>query len=1076
MSLYGGSRDTGEPFLFTTEMKIDKQLNDIHVEQPFGVIEATGSLDSTTDPTAVLHLLRVLRASAGISLAFQAIYLAANWASAESKSEAIIPLHLFNIVTSLVFLGLTYLPAYRRRLRQFVLGACTLSFATTVAISILTQNGAPLTITLTITMVGAAALVPWDSRWQCGLTIAGAASLAALTLIEPGADSHLGYDWFALASAAGVAHYVTVSGKRYRQEIASRILALHNNQHKLIAENVERQAAVDANEHMHRQLAESEAKLRKIFETSADAITISRVSDGLYIDLNEGFCATGYSREEVLGRTAEELGIWADRDQMRGMLAQLRTNGTVANAGMALRTKSGAVRPYLISATVVELSGEDCIVAIGRDITAIKQTEERLRAEILERTRAMEEREEALRELADSEGRLRRFFEVSPDSISIARMTDGKITAVNESMCAMSGLSPEDLIGRTSSETGIWSDAKAFKEFARRLKMDGQVRGFDTVLLHRSGRLVPHIISAVVAELGGESCAISIAHDITELKQVEMELLAAREDALMASQAKSEFLSSMSHEIRTPMNAILGMAHLLIDTPINPDQRKYLDIMLSSGDALLDLIDGILDLAKIESGRLSLERIEFDLEGMVDGAIETLGVRAHQKGLEMLAHVMPDVPIWLIGDRLRLRQVLFNLIGNAIKFTEQGQVLLTIDRHLDSAVPGHLHFSVSDTGIGIAKDKLEDVFSDFTQADSSTTRQFGGSGLGLAIVRRLVNLMGGRVWVESEPGQGSVFHFTAQFEVQTAAPTKKYSPMTAMLNGVRILVVDDNFTNRLILREMLSSHGASVDDAEDGLTALEYIERATLSGIPYRLMLLDCRMPGMDGFQVAKRVKENANQDLIVLMLSSDDFSVQITRAHKLGLDDYIVKPVRRADLFEAIATALAGHKSHQPQPRRNDLSIGSDTSQVVRNMQQERSLRILLVDDSQVNRLLIHIYLKNGEYELEDAENGEIALAKLKAEKYDVVLMDMQMPIMDGLEATRKVREWERERGLSRTPILALTASALEEDARRASDAGVDAHITKPITKDALVAAIKDSVASQPESLQPFGPQDSTA
>ena len=312
-----------------------------------------------------------------------------------------------------------------------------------------------------------------------------------------------------------------------------------------------------------------------------------------------------------------------------------------------------------------------------------------------------------------------------------------------------------------------------------------------------------------------------VSHRTAELRERGQELVVAREAALAASQAKSEFLSSMSHEIRTPMNAILGMAQLLEETPLNLDQKKYLEIMTNNGDALLDLINGILDLARIESGRLSLEEAKFDLETVVDGTVETLGVRAHQKGLEILAHVMPGVPTQLVGDRLRIRQVLLNLIGNAIKFTEKGQVLLTVECDPESSVPGHLHFMVADTGIGIPRDKLEDVFSSFTQADSSTTRQYGGSGLGLAIVRRLVDLMGGRVWVESELGRGSIFHFSANFKVQTEAPAQ--SPPIVLLSGVRALVVDDNFTNRLILREILSSRGAEVDEAEDGPTALEHI-------------------------------------------------------------------------------------------------------------------------------------------------------------------------------------------------------------------------------------------------------------
>ena len=554
-----------------------------------------------------------------------------------------------------------------------------------------------------------------------------------------------------------------------------------------------------------------------------------------------------------------------------------------------------------------------------------------------------------------------------------------------------------------------------------------------------------------------------------ELRERERELVTANEVALEASRAKSEFLSSMSHEIRTPMNAILGMAQLLEETTLNPDQKKYLEIMTNSGDALLELINGILDLARIESGRLSLEQVGFDLESLVDQTVETLSVRAHQKGLEMLVHVMPDVPLMLLGDHLRVRQVLLNLIGNSIKFTESGQVLLTVERDCEFAVPGHLHFSVADTGIGIATDKLEDVFSSFTQADSSTTRQYGGSGLGLAIVRRLVGLMGGRIWVESELGSGSVFHFTAHFQVQTDVLVEEHPATAIMLSGVRALVVDDNFTNRLILREMLSSRGMEVDDAADGPTALEQVERARIGGIPYKITLLDCRMPGMDGFQVAERIKAGADQGLTVLMLSSDDLKVQLTRARELGLDAYLVKPVRRADLYEAIQMAMANHSAYldagimEPVP-----TVCLTSRQGTSITQPHRPLSILLADDSKDNRLLIHAYLRDTRHRLDDAENGAIAVSKLKAGNYDLVLMDIQMPVMDGLTATRSLRQWEQERGMAPTPIIALTASALQEDVERSLAAGCNAHVSKPVRKRVLLEAIRGVVAANDATAAP--------
>ena len=562
-----------------------------------------------------------------------------------------------------------------------------------------------------------------------------------------------------------------------------------------------------------------------------------------------------------------------------------------------------------------------------------------------------------------------------------------------------------------------------------------------------------------------------------ELRETARDLVAAREAALAASRAKSEFLSSMSHEIRTPMNAILGMTQLLEETTLGRDQRKYLEIMTNNGDALLDLINGILDLARIESGRLSLEQAEFDLEALVDQTVETLAIRAHQKGLEMLVQVRPGVPGRLIGDRLRIRQVLLNLIGNSVKFTETGQVVLTVERDPESANPGDLHFLVADTGIGIAKDNLEEVFASFTQADSSTTRQYGGSGLGLAIARRLVELMGGRIWVESELGRGSVFHFTARLQVPSAAPIDKQPVPAVILNGIRVLVVDDNPTNRLIVREMLSSRGAEVDEAGDGPSALVRIEQARISGLPYRLIVLDCRMPGMDGFAVAERIRAGAEQGLTVLMLSSDDLKDQVARARELRLDAYLVKPVRRADLFAAIGTMVEHRVASDPVAIDPAQSAARDSTQGgAKNPQSDLPLNILLADDSRDNRLLIRAFLKDSGHRVDEAENGAIAVVKIKSGEYDLVLMDVQMPVMDGLDAMRAVRLWERERGRRRIPILALTASALDDDVRRTIEAGADLHIGKPIRKAVLIAAIRKSTGSRAALTIAKNPADTAA
>jgi two-component system, sensor histidine kinase and response regulator len=428
------------------------------------------------------------------------------------------------------------------------------------------------------------------------------------------------------------------------------------------------------------------------------------------------------------------------------------------------------VRPFLLSATVTELNGEACIIAICRDITTIKQTEERLRAEIVRRTRAQLE-----------QAQFAAIVNASHDAI-INISPETKVLSWNPAAEKAYGYTAKEAIGQ-GIELFVPPEELAETLAAnRRVVETGQSVSWEQHALKHDGTPFVTAVSIFpIYDLAGKIAGVGgIGRDITKLKEVERELrenerqlVAAREAALAASQAKSEFLSSMSHEIRTPMNAILGMAQLLEETPLNPDQKKYLEIMTNSGDALLDLINGILDLAKIESGRLSLEEAGFDLESVVDAAVETLGVRAHQKGLEMLAHVKSDVPMGLVGDRLRLRQVLLNLIGNAVKFTEHGQVLLTVERDRESVEPGHLHFSVADTGIGIPEDKLEEVFSNFTQADSSTTRQYGGSGLGLAIVRRLVALMGGRAWSRASRVKAAVFISLRSSDFKMRSPPRR---------------------------------------------------------------------------------------------------------------------------------------------------------------------------------------------------------------------------------------------------------------------------------------------------------------
>jgi two-component system sensor histidine kinase/response regulator len=540
----------------------------------------------------------------------------------------------------------------------------------------------------------------------------------------------------------------------------------------------------------------------------------------------------------------------------------------------------------------------------------------------------------------------------------------------------------------------------------------------------------------------------------------------ALEAAMGASKAKSEFLSSMSHEIRTPMTAVLGMADLLIETELSGEQRRYLDIMVANGNSLLELINTILDLARIESGRLQLEKTGFDLTDLIDKTISTFAERAHGKGLELIARIAPGVPERLVGDPLRLRQILINLLGNAIKFTELGEIVLQVEKDTESNDSGVLHFVVSDTGIGIAPNKIDSIFGSFNQADSSTTRHYGGSGLGLAIARRLVGLMGGRLWVESEPQKGSKFSFTAQFGLESPgiAPT---AHVVLSLTGYRILVVDDNQINRLIVREMVTSCGAEVSEAVSGEAALAAIREGVNASRPYRIVLLDMRMPGMDGLEVAQRIQqEHLPIRPLILMLSSDDLMPQVARLREIGLDAYLVKPITRKELFEAIRRVIeeANRNSADTLPERRAPQVQSATSADAPEM------RILVAEDSPDIRLVIAAYLRREPYQVDFAHDGREAVNKFISQRYDLIFMDIQMPEVDGLAATRTIRRWENDHGLSPTPIIALTASVLEEDVRLALASGCNLHISKPVRKRVLLDAARNAAllrrADTPDSV----------
>lgn len=662
-----------------------------------------------------------------------------------------------------------------------------------------------------------------------------------------------------------------------------------------------------------------------------------------------------------------------------------------------------------------------------------------------------------------AEQRFRSVVEGAPNAMLIVDR-GGAIGLVNAATERMFGYSRDELIGQSIDLLVPESLRERHREH-RRGYFENPVRrsmGESRSLAGRrkDGSEFPIEVGLSPIDDGDGPVVLCSVYDATIRREAEEALVRSKEAAEAANRAKSDFLANMSHEIRTPMNAIIGMSELLLDGQLGRDQRDYVSTILQSSESLLGIINEVLDFSKIEAGHFDLDEEVFDLPELIADTLRSLAPRAHRKGLEVTWRIDPKISETYLGDASRIRQILVNLIGNAIKFTEEGEVVVLVDRK-SQAEGGGLHFEVRDTGIGIPQDRLEKIFEAFEQADTSTTRRYGGTGLGLTISSRLVTAMGGRLWVESEPGEGSRFQFTLGLEAVEPPQGWKEAPAyhDTDFSDMPVLVVDDNDTNRRVLQEMLESWGVTVEVTNSAAGAWQRLEswRSDHDGLP--LVLSDVNMPDEDGFQLTQRIRDSSDlSSTTIILLTSGGRSGDAAMAKELGVAAYLQKPVKRSELFNVLLDAVGASQKESSSGRSRPMA-GDVTADLP-------PMKILLVEDGLANQKLAMAMLHRWGHEVILAENGQEALEQLEYQSFDLVLMDVQMPVMGGLEATAEIRKREAETG-EHVPIVAMTAHAMKGDRERCLGAGMDGYVSKPVRRNELYEALAPLVGQEPAQVK---------
>jgi two-component system sensor histidine kinase/response regulator len=677
----------------------------------------------------------------------------------------------------------------------------------------------------------------------------------------------------------------------------------------------------------------------------------------------------------------------------------------------------------------------------------------------IESLRDVTEKKKADDIIRESEERLSNILKTTSEGFWLIDADDMTLD-VNEAMCEILQRPREEVVGKSIKEFLDDKNIKVIRE-QEQVNGEGKKALYEISISRPDGTSVPCLVNTarLLDADGNKIGSFGMFTDITERKHMEDELIEAKHVADEANKAKGDFLANMSHEIRTPMNAVIGMTHLALKTELTTKQRDYLTKIQSSANSLLGIINDILDFSKIEAGKLDMESIDFNLDEVLDNLANLVTVKAQEKkDLEVLFATAQDVPRFLVGDPLRLGQILINLANNAIKFTEQGEIVVSTELLKRDEGQISLKFAVSDTGIGLTQEQAARLFQSFTQADTSTTRKFGGTGLGLAISKRLVEMMNGEIWVESEPGQGSAFNFTAVFGLGEEKAKRHFATSPDMRN-MKVLVVDDNATSREIFEDMLESFSFDVTLAASGKEGLVELENAP-GEEPIELVIMDWKMPGMDGIETARRIKQHPGLKHIpaIIMVTAYGREDVMRRADQLGLEGFLLKPVNPSVLFDAIMQAFGKEISGATGRRR----IEEREAAALQNI---RGARILLAEDNEINQQVAREILQGAGLRVTLANNGQEAVDAVQKEHYDAVLMDVQMPVMDGYTATRKIREWETEVGkegsaLSPTssglPIIAMTAHAMAGDEEKSLAAGMNGHVTKPIDPDQLFATLQ--------------------